>query len=518
MVYSIIDYINAKTDNEFSYLKLVDIVFFQGSYNVNFIYPENINLEENDKLRIEKLTKDFLKLNANIQVKIKKSYLEIEIIRKFVYNYILSNFPSMAYNIDKNNIKIDINDVVNITIQCGQLVYDMFKSRKLDMDILKSLNTHFCGKFNIVIQLLEEDDDEDEFLRNRLLKLEQLSSSNEVRKRRFDVEITRKLIGNPIAVMPQAIADFKKSALNVIFAGKVKYLSEKKYMPKKSPKPGKEKEEKAMFTFILEDRTGKVNAVVFPSKANYHKMQLLKDDDVIIIKGDLQQYNERLSLRVKDISFCQKITEHKEPINDVISEAITHNKYLFVKPQKYIKLSQDNLFKQTSQINNSLLNKSFVVFDLETTGLNAESDEIIEIGAVKIVNGQVAETFSTFVKPKKVIPADATAVNGITNEMVNDAYGIMQVLPDFHLFCKDCALVAYNIAFDYGFINKAGKDMGILFDNEQIDALLIARDRMPGLKNYKLATVCANAGVSLIGAHRAVNDAVATAELFVKIY
>ena len=130
----------------------------------------------------------------------------------------------------------------------------------------------------------------------------------------------------------------------------------------------------------------------------------------------------------------------------------------------------------------------------------------------------MTETFSCFVKPKNSIPAEATAINGITNDMVSDAYGISQILPDFHLFCKDAILVAYNIPFDYGFINFAAKTMGLQFDNEQLDVLLIAKDRLPGLKNYKLATVCASVGVSLIGAHRAVNDAAATAELFIKIY
>lgn len=519
MVYSLIDYINAKTDNEFSFLKLVDIVFSQSKYTINYIYPESINLSDNDKIMIENLTKEFLKLNAEVIVKIKKSYLEVEILRKFVYNYILSTFPSMAYNIEKNGIKIDINAIVTITIECGQLVYDMFVNRHLDVEILKQLNSHFCGKFQIVLSLINDEENEEEFLRNRILKLEQMSNNNEVRKRRFDVEITRKLIGNPITVMPQAIGDFSKPALNVIFAGKVKFLTERKFIPKKPSKPGKEKEEKAMFTFTLEDKTGKVSAVIFPSKANYHKMQLLKDDDIIIIKGDLQQYNERLSLRVKDISYCQKITERKNDEKESVSQLInSYGKYLFIKPMPYIKVSQDNLFDAQETINSNLTNKTFVVFDLETTGLNCDSDEIIEFGAVKIKNGKVTETFSCFVKPKNPIPSDATAINGITNDMVRDAYGINQVLPDFHLFCKDTILVAYNIPFDYGFINVAGKSMGLQFNNEQLDVLLIAKDRLPGLKNYKLSTVCANAGVSLVGAHRAVNDAAATAELFIKIY
>ena len=519
MVYSLIDYINAKTNNEFSFLKLVDIVFAQNKYTINYIYPESINLSDEEKLKIENLTKEFLKLNAEIIVKVKKSYLEVEILRKFVYNYILSTFPSMAYNIEKNSIKIDINSIVTITIECGQLVYDMFVNRHLDVDILKQLNIHFCGKFQIVLSLIKEEYDEEEFLKNRILKLEQLSNSNKSRKRRFDVEITHKLIGNPITVMPQAIGDFSKPALNVIFAGKIKFLTERKFTPKKPPKPGKEKEDKPMFTFTLEDRTGKVSAVVFPSKANYHKMQLLKDDDIIIIKGDLQQYNERLSLRVKDISYCQKITEHKNESKENISQLLSsYGKYLFVKPMPYIKMSQDNLFEVQEKISPKLINKTFVVFDLETTGLNADSDEIIEFGAVKIKDGKVTETFSCFVKPKNSIPTEATAINGITNDMVSDAYGINQVLPDFHLFCKDAILVAYNIPFDYGFINFAAKTMGLQFDNEQLDVLLIAKDRLPGLKNYKLATVCASVGVSLIGAHRAVNDAAATAELFIKIY
>ena len=121
------------------------------------------------------------------------------------------------------------------------------------------------------------------------------------------------------------------------------------------------------------------------------------------------------------------------------------------------------------------------------------------------------------VKPSCHIPEDTTKVHGITDDMVVNAPSIRQVMPDFYKFCYGSTIMAYNIDFDYKFISVWGKKQGIVFDNKQMDALLLARLYVPGLKNFKLGTVCKKLGVSLENAHRAVYDAMATAEVVIKI-
>lgn len=159
----------------------------------------------------------------------------------------------------------------------------------------------------------------------------------------------------------------------------------------------------------------------------------------------------------------------------------------------------------------------FVVFDLETTGIGATSNEIIEIGAVKVVNNVITDKFSTFVNPGRPIPYNIQELTSINDEMVADAPSIDQALPDFLEFCGNAVLVAHNASFDTGFIFQKAKDRGINTDFTVIDTVSMSRALLPELKKYKLDTVAKTLGVSLENHHRAVDDAGATAEIFVKL-
>ncbi len=163
------------------------------------------------------------------------------------------------------------------------------------------------------------------------------------------------------------------------------------------------------------------------------------------------------------------------------------------------------------------LNSSFVVFDIETTGLDKTKNNITEIGAVKVVNGEITDRWSTFVNPCQPIPEDIVNLTGINDGMVKDAPKIGEILPDFFEFCKDCTLVAHNAAFDTGFIKKAAKDNGLDFTFPYIDTLMLARCMYPNLHNFRLDTLTKHLGVILENHHRAVDDAKATADVFVKM-
>lgn len=163
------------------------------------------------------------------------------------------------------------------------------------------------------------------------------------------------------------------------------------------------------------------------------------------------------------------------------------------------------------------LDDTFVVFDIETTGLSKETESITEIGAVKVVDGKIIDRFSTFVNPERPIPAEITKLTGITNEMVADAPVITEILPKFLEFCQDAVLVAHNANFDTGFIRlNAERKCGIEVKNTVLDTLELSRALLPELKKHKLDIICEQMGVSLEGHHRAVNDAEATAEVFLK--
>ncbi|WP_294185943.1 PolC-type DNA polymerase III [uncultured Clostridium sp.] len=159
-------------------------------------------------------------------------------------------------------------------------------------------------------------------------------------------------------------------------------------------------------------------------------------------------------------------------------------------------------------------NDTFIVFDIETTGFSSHNDKIIEIGAVKIRNKEIIDTFSEFVYPKCRIPYKITELTSITDEMVKDADPIEVVLPKFMKFIDGCAVVAHNAAFDTGFIKKNCNDLGLEFTSTIVDTVPLARFLYPDLKRVKLNLVAKHLGVSLENHHRAVDDAKATAEIF----
>lgn len=163
------------------------------------------------------------------------------------------------------------------------------------------------------------------------------------------------------------------------------------------------------------------------------------------------------------------------------------------------------------------LDKSYVVFDLETTGFSAINNRIIEIGAVKVENGAITERFSTFVNPHVPIPFKIEKLTGINDNMVIDAKSIEEILPEFLEFSKDCVMVAHNADFDMSFIERNCERLGIEAEFTYLDTVNLSRVLLPNLKNFKLDTVAKALNVSLLNHHRAVDDAGCTAEIFVKL-
>lgn len=176
----------------------------------------------------------------------------------------------------------------------------------------------------------------------------------------------------------------------------------------------------------------------------------------------------------------------------------------------------DDVLEPVRDSKGQSLESGFVVFDIETTGFGAKRDKIIEIGAVKVENGVITERYSTFVNPKVPIPPRIEELTGIRDAMVMDSPEIEEILPQFLEFCDGCTLVAHNASFDTGFIRTNAERLGLPFDYTVIDTVGLARALLPGLGRFKLDVVARELGVSLENHHRAVDDAKATADIFVK--
>lgn len=176
----------------------------------------------------------------------------------------------------------------------------------------------------------------------------------------------------------------------------------------------------------------------------------------------------------------------------------------------------DDLKEIVTNSRGQSLDETYVVFDLETTGFSPVKNRIIEIGAVKVSGGEIVGRYSEFINPGVPIPFEIEKLTGIRDDMVADASPVEEILPEFFEFCKDSVLVAHNAGFDMGFILENAKRLGIRTDFTYVDTVGLSRILLPGQAKHTLDAVAKTMKVSLENHHRAVDDAEATAQIFLK--
>ncbi len=163
---------------------------------------------------------------------------------------------------------------------------------------------------------------------------------------------------------------------------------------------------------------------------------------------------------------------------------------------------------------------SYTVFDTETTGLEPSAgDEIISIGAVRIVNGRLLkqEVYEQLVNPQRAVPGDSVRIHGIKTSDLQGQPAIGEVLPVFHRFCEDTVLVAHNAAFDMRFLELKEAATGVRFSQPVLDTLLLAALAHPSHKDHGLEAVAERLGLRVIGRHTALGDALVTGDIFLKL-
>ena len=265
---------------------------------------------------------------------------------------------------------------------------------------------------------------------------------------------------------------------------------------------------------------------------NFSRELVIQAQDIMTVPGNVRKdkaEQKRVELHLHtQMSAMDALTGVKDAIKTAASWghsaiAITDHGVVQAFPEAY-KAGAKNKIKILYGVEGYLkadtsvlpLDQIYVVFDIETTGLKAEQGHIIEIGAVKVKGGEIIDRFSTFVNAGVTIPPNIVELTGITEDMIKDAPLAREVLAQFAAFTQGCVLVAHNASFDVGFVRVHGKRFSIAFDQPYADTLMLSRYLLWGVKNHKLNTVCEHLGISLEHHHRAVDDAEATAAVFLK--
>lgn len=161
--------------------------------------------------------------------------------------------------------------------------------------------------------------------------------------------------------------------------------------------------------------------------------------------------------------------------------------------------------------------KIYTIIDIETTGGMANRDRITEIAMVKIINGEVTDRFESLVNPERSIPTEITRITGITNAMVENAPRFYEIAKTIVEFTEDSVFVAHNVRFDYNFIREEFKSLGYTYSKKVLCTVKLSRKVFPGLRSYSLGNLIQHFGISVANRHRAMDDVMATADIFLRI-
>ncbi len=507
---------NEITENKFDFIRLSSVVVNVRKCfcEYTFIYPaDKERLVADRREYIESTLLKILKKNVDVQIKLKKSHFDFDFFKADFFAF-LSAFPMIAGTLSDKDItcRKEQDDTFLLQLVLQQSVYDYCMLQNIRGEIDDYLYTHFCE--DIRLELLSHGSTQVEVssdtARTSEYKLDRPDEGRLIRPQNVE-EFIGRIIYEPAGYIEDA-----SPKENAVLCGTLSKI----YEQQRKPKEGEQPSDKKFFKFSLEDYTGKISCVYFPTKKTVDMFGLLLPGKQIVARGKIEEDTYRgegaLSFRIHDICLCtlpQDFTPNR--LRRRVPDA-----YKTVLPQKYVEEKQYSLFEAAAKpaaVPPFMLGKTFVVFDIETTGFNPDLDKIIEIGAVKVQDGKVTETFSTFIDPCMPIPERITKLTHIEDADVKGQPRVEEVMPDFYKFTDGAILVGQNVQFDYGFIKAYGMPLCSYFDNMLMDTLSLAKTYYPGLKNYKLGTLTKHFGVENKGAHRAVYDAWATMEVFMKL-
>lgn len=441
----------------------------------------------------------------------------------------------------------------------NEVIYEFIKSNKMDFILKEFLQKEYGLKTEIDVVLLEEFEDtmermimeEDIKVIEEITKSGQKQETDKTTEKMEDKEDSQVLLGKEIKAEAISIKDITAETEEAVIEGEIFSLE------------FKELKSKILMTFDITDYTSSILVKAFLTEEKYNSLkENIQGGSFVKLRGKVfyDKYEGDLVISLKDLQLIspkerKDLSEEKRvelhlhtqmssmdavaSATEVIKRAakwghkaiaITDHAVVQAFPEAMEASSKygvkviygvegylvDDGVPIVTGDTEATLEDEFTVFDIETTGLSNINDEIIEIGAVKIKEGKIIDTFETFVNPKIPISSFITKLTGIDESMVKDAPSIEEILPKFLEFASNSVLVAHNANFDVSFIKSKAKKFNLNVNNAVLDTLELSRHLYKDLKNYKLDTLAEHLQVKLEHHHRAVDDAMATAEIFIK--
>lgn len=496
---------NELTNDKYNYLRLNLLELNQENMTIDitFVIPYEIfknSFTNEDEAIIFDVCKQLLSPSFIINVKYIKTVLCVEIVAKSVRDFFKNKQLALLGQVDLENTKIEINEEkVAIKIPVKSHIFNYCKRAKIDEHLLEYLDSCYSAVNSVSFF------DAGEFDISDLIKDE--IKSHFIIFNNIETSCHQKLQGSEITQKAKFISDIKPTQNSVCVCGKV--LDFKRLARKSNGK--------FFYTFKLDDNTGKIDCICFGRSAKKGLLDCVTNDQFLIIEGVMIEdtYTNGYKLKCDNVSYCkidfQDMQERQQQLK------IAQKKKAEVVCKEFEKQEELTLFDVNKVVHKFFQNRTYVVFDLETTGLSEIRDKIIEIGAVRIIDGNITDYFSTLIDPKIPIPPTASNINKIYDKDVEDAPYIEDVVLKFLDYCKGACMVAHNANFDMKFMRKACQDNGLAFDNYAYDTIELSKKAKPGRSRYTLQSMCDTYGIKNTNAHRAYFDAEATAQLFIKL-
>jgi DNA polymerase-3 subunit alpha (Gram-positive type) len=458
----------------------------------------------------------------------------------------------LEYEIKNNSIKVfPTNEIIKFALVSNRI------DNKIKAKIIKELNI----EMNIIIDESRIEDNGHEIIENtineeKIISLETLNNNEKIGKNKPKQKKASPngnyIFGKKIEEEPMKIKDITLNTGSAIVVGEVFQIEIRDIRGNRK-----------LAIFNITDLTDSITVKVFLNEKQFEDFETnIVKGLYVKIEGDVvfDNYSKYLVLMLKSLNILEKqermdIAEEKRVelhLHTQMSsmDGINSFKKLAKRAKKWghtaiaitdhgvvqgfpeaMEVSQELGIKVIYGVEGYLVNDkkpiisnydsekdydTFVVFDIETTGLSPKNDMITEIGAVKIEKGKAVGEFSQLINPERSIPNKIINLTGITNEMVKDKPTIQEVLPEFESFIDGAVLVAHNASFDISFIREQLAKLGKKLTNPVFDTLELSRALFPQLKSHRLNLVAKHLNVSLVNHHRAVDDAKATSEIFLK--